>query len=130
MKYTLVSQAAFGFILMLFPTAYISIFKNDPALHDLGQTWFQIMAIGYMAMGLGTVLTQCLNTAGDTMIPAIVNMVSIWLIQLPVAIFLRDVLDWDSTAVAWAIVLCLLVRLLIYIPYFLSNRWMRAKVLD
>jgi Na+-driven multidrug efflux pump len=87
------------------------------------------MALGFAAMGLGTVLTQCFNTAGDTVFPAVVNLTTIWFVQLPLALVLRDIFDFDSTAVAWSIVAALLLRLVFYIPYFFSDRWMRARVI-
>lgn len=129
LNWTLVSQTVFSLLLAVFPVLYISVFNDDPSLHPLGTTWFRIMAIGYIAMGVTTVLTQTLNTAGDTMIPAIVNMATIWLVQVPLAIILDRVLDVGPTSIAWAIVLALIIRVLLYTPYFLSNRWMRARVL-
>jgi putative MATE family efflux protein len=123
------SQVVFSALLALFPVAYMSIFSSDADMHELGTTWFRILALGYVTMGLSTVLMQCFNTAGDTMIPAAVNIVTIWLVQLPLALLLRDVFDVGSTAVAWAIVAAMLFRLAIYAPYFVSGRWLRAKVL-
>jgi Na+-driven multidrug efflux pump len=129
MTWAVASQAVFAVLLALFPVAYMSIFNDDSGLHDLGTTWFRILALGYVTMGLSTVLMQCFNTAGDTLVPAVVNIVTIWLVQLPLALVLRDVFDLNSTSVAWAIVAAMFIRLMIYMPYFLSGRWMRAKVI-
>ncbi len=128
-NWALVGQTIFALLLATFPVVYISIFSSNNALHGIGTHWFRIIAVGYIAAGVGTILMQALNSAGDTIIPAVVNVGTIWIIQLPVALLLRDVFGFDSTAVAWAIVAALLVRILIYVPYFLSGRWMRSRVL-
>jgi Na+-driven multidrug efflux pump len=101
------------------------------------------MVVGFIAGGLGTVFVQAINTAGDTMIPMIVTLATIWFVQQPAAAILSghdwsflglslpftDVFELESYGVAWAMVLAQAVRLLIYYPYYLSGRWMNKEVL-
>jgi putative MATE family efflux protein len=113
--------------MMAFPRAFLSIFNDDPALLDEAVKWLQIQAIGYFVMGLGMVFSQSYNTAGDTLIPMIVLLVSFWGVQQPFAILLPE-LGFGALGIAWAILLGLAVRLLIYIPYFFTDRWLRVKL--
>ena len=108
----------------------------------MGATWLRIMAIGFLVGGLSTVLVQAFNTAGDTFIPMIVTLATIWLVQQPAA-FILSGQDWqvlgvnldagglvnlESYGIAWAIVLAQGIRLFIYVPYLLSGRWMTRSV--
>jgi Na+-driven multidrug efflux pump len=100
------------------------------------------MAIGFLVGGLSTVLVQAFNTAGDTFVPMVVTLVTIWFVQQPAALILSGQ-DWefmganlnlgglaslDSYGVAWAIVLAQAVRLFVYVPYWLHGRWMTRPV--
>ncbi len=69
---------------------------------------------------------QCYNTAGDTLVPMVVTLVSIWAVQQPMAVILPG-LGLGHEGIAWAVVLAVFVRLLIYAPYFFSDRWLRIK---
>jgi Na+-driven multidrug efflux pump len=108
----------------------------------MGASWLRIMAIGFLVGGLSTVLVQAFNTAGDTFVPMIVTLVTIWFVQQPAALVLSGQ-DWEflgvslaagglvnleSYGIAWAIVLAQGIRLFIYVPYWLSGRWMTRSV--
>jgi Na+-driven multidrug efflux pump len=127
--YSIVMQGIFGLFLVTFPTLFISVFSNDPDLLSLAETWLRIQVLGYLAMGTGMIFAQSFNTAGDTIPPAVVNIVTVWAVQLPLALILPDVGNLGPLGIAWAMVIGLSVRLIFYVPYFLSGRWLRVKVI-
>ncbi len=127
--YSIVMQGLFGLFLVTFPTLFISVFNNDPDLLSLAETWLRIQVLGYLAMGAGLIFAQSFNTAGDTVPPAVVSVVTVWAVQLPLALILPDVGNLGPLGIAWAMVIGLSVRLLFYVPYFLSGRWLRVKVI-
>jgi putative MATE family efflux protein len=114
-------------LMMAFPRQFLSFFNDDPELLDVAVKWLQIQAIGYLVMSTGLVFQHAYNTAGDTMVPMIVTLISIWGVQQPLAWVLPD-LGLGQYGIAWAVVAAFVVRLAIYIPYFFTNRWARVHV--
>ena len=78
--------------------------------------------------GLVMVLTQCLNGVGDTWIPMITTLLSMWLIQVPLAYFLPNYTGLGVYGVRWAIVTAIALRAIIYTVYFRSGRWKSKKI--
>jgi len=139
---TLALSLVLSALMIALPEAFLLVFTRDEELVSMGTSWLRIMAIGFLVGGLSTVLVQAFNTAGDVFIPMIVTLATIWLVQQPAALILSGQ-DWhflgvnlhagglvslESYGIAWAIVLAQGVRLLIYIPYWLSGRWMTRSV--
>jgi putative MATE family efflux protein len=141
---TLLKGIVIGLI-VLFPAFFLSIFSEDAELLGTAQTWLYIQAVGFFAMGASMVFMQSFNTAGDTMVPMVVTLISMWAVQQPLAIMLSGVaIDWSifgwvipvptianlgQYGIAWAVVIAIAVRLLIYVPYFIWGPWTKKQVL-
>ncbi|OGO05125.1 MAG: hypothetical protein A2Y60_04660 [Chloroflexi bacterium RBG_13_54_9] len=126
--YVVLTNAIFAGIIFFFQTAIISIFNRDPALLPAAQAWLGIMVIGFLFHGMGQVFSQSFNTAGDTIVPMVVALATIWGIQQPLAFFLPKVGDLGQVGIAWAIVIALAARPFFYVPYFFWGRWLRVRV--
>jgi Na+-driven multidrug efflux pump len=126
--YTFLSQAIFAIVLVIFPTAFVSIFNQDDSLLAMAATWLRVAALGYLAMGIGTILMHSFNTAGATWFPAWVNMITIWAVQVPLAFLLPHVGGLGAIGIAWAMVIALMARLVFYVPYYFWGRWTHTKV--
>jgi Na+-driven multidrug efflux pump len=140
--FTVALCIVFGTIFYVMPESILHIFTRDEALVATGAEWLRIMAIGFLFMGIGDVFMYVLNTAGDTLLPMIVSLLSVWLVQQPAAIFLSgQTAGWSilghplpvytglgDSGVAWAMVLALIFRMLIYWPYFQWAPWYRKRI--
>lgn len=143
--YVTIAQGIVIGLIVLFPTLFLSIFSQDAELVRNATGWLYIQAVGFFAMATSLVFQQSFNTAGDTMVPMIVTLISIWGVQQPLAIMLSGVaMDWtifgltvpvptilnlDQYGIAWAIVLAVTIRLFIYVPYFFWGPWTKKQVL-
>jgi putative MATE family efflux protein len=114
-------------LVMAFPRPFLHIFNSDPELLDEAVVWLRIAALGYFVMGTGQVFMQAYNTAGDTLIPMVTTLVSIWAVQQPLAVLLPKA-GLDEYGIGWAVTLGMAVRLLIYVPYFFHGRWLKIKL--
>jgi putative MATE family efflux protein len=114
--------------LFLFPEVFLSLFTRDQELLSLVSTWVRIQAFGYLAMGSGQVFMQSFMTAGATTYPMVVTLVALWGVELPLAYLLSHELGAGQLGIAWAVSAAMFVRPIFHIPYFLSGRWMRARV--
>jgi Na+-driven multidrug efflux pump len=141
---TLLKGIVIGLI-VAFPVFFLSIFSDDAELLGTAKIWLYIQAVGFFAMGASVVFMQSFQTAGDTMVPMVVTLISMWAVQQPLAIMLSGVaLDWTifgwvvpvptianlgQYGIAWAVVIAIAVRLLIYVPYFIWGPWTKKQVL-
>jgi putative MATE family efflux protein len=80
-----------GFIMLIcfFSAHYlISFFTNDVAIVKIAVNALQIMSVGFIFYGLGMVLNNTFNGAGDTWTPTWINIFGFWLFQIPFAYLL------------------------------------------
>ena len=106
----------------------ISIFNAEPGLEEIAATFLRIQIAGFLVLGIAAVLTDCLNGVGDTMIPMLASLSSMWLVQVPMAFFLPRFTNIGVYGVRWAMVTALAVRAVTYIVYFRHGRWKRKTV--
>ena len=80
-----------GFVSLLFIFAaapIISLFTKDPAVQAFGEQALRIIGSGFIFYGIGMVMIQSLNGAGDTKAPTWINFAGFWLFQIPLAYIL------------------------------------------
>ena len=116
-------------LIFLFLSKYIiSFFTNDEVVIKFGAQALQIMGGAYIFYGLGMVMTQALNGAGDTKTPTWINFVGFWLLQIPLAYLLAKVLDLRTTGVFLAIPIAETLIALAAWYYFKKGKWKEVKV--
>jgi Na+-driven multidrug efflux pump len=83
--YNTVCMGAIGAVFLLFAPVIVGIFTRDPdvALHAIH--CLRIVSAGFLFYGYGMVLTAAFNGAGDTRTPTLINLFSLWLLELPLA---------------------------------------------
>ena len=106
----------------------VGIFNTEPSLVEIASTFLRIEIVSYMVFGLVIVLTQCLNGVGDTMIPMVTTLVTMWGVQVPLAYFLPRFTNLGVYGVRWGIVTAIVMRAGIYGTYFKMGRWKRKQV--
>ncbi len=103
LKYNVIFMACV-MVLFLFCSPYIiGIFTQEKAVADYGVQAMRIVGSGYIFYGIGMVMSQALNGAGDTRTPTIINLVGFWLFQIPLAYLLAKVFGFKSTGAFIAI---------------------------
>lgn len=106
----------------------VRIFNSEPGLVAIASQFLRIACVGYLIMAPMSVLQQCINTAGDTLIPMIVSLLNMYIIQVPLAYILPHYTALGVLGVRWAIVFGSASSAIIYITYFWMGRWQRRKV--
>ena len=142
--YVLMLSITITLVLLVFAEPFLTIFIRDPAVMEVAVPWLRIVVLGFMVMGVGMVFMQSYNTAGDTLVPMVVSLITIWGVQVPLAIMLSGVVqDWTifglaitlptiadlgQYGIAWSMVIAMASRLFFYVPYFFTDRWLRKQV--
>ena len=127
--YVSVMKLILGVIIFMFPAAIITIFSTDGNVVELAVLWLRIQVIGTIFMGMGMVFQQAFNTAGDTLAPMVVTLFAMWIVELPVAWVLMNQFGMGPIGIAYARILSMLIRVLVYFPYFYWGRWSKLKPL-
>jgi Na+-driven multidrug efflux pump len=106
----------------------VHLFNKENDLVQVASSFLRIQIIDYLMFGLVVVLAYCLNGAGDTMIPMLGILGTMWLIQVPLAYFIPKWTELGVYGVRWAGVIAIVVRAGIYATYFKMGRWKRRII--
>jgi putative MATE family efflux protein len=118
----------FSIIIWFWVEYILRIFNSEPDLVGTAATFLRIEITAYLVWGAVITFTQVLNGIGDTLIPMITNMVTVWAVQMPLAYFLPGLTGLGVYGVRWAMVAGILGRGVIYPLYFKTGRWKHRKV--
>ncbi|MFI5123945.1 MAG: MATE family efflux transporter [Chitinophagales bacterium] len=127
-KYNAVFMSFVMLLFLFFANPIIRIFSPDAAVISYGARSLQIIGSAYIFYGIGMVMTQALNGAGDTRTPTIIYLVGFWLLQIPLAYFLSKGLDMKSTGAFIAIPVAETFIALLAWFYFKRGKWKTVKV--
>jgi len=117
-----------GLVMVLFPKTLIGFFIQDPAVLNSGIPGLRIVSAGFIAYGLGMVLVNSFNGAGDTITPTRVNIIAFWIIEIPLAYFLAIISGLEEKGVFLSIVIAeSLMTIMVYF-LFRRGRWKLNKV--
>jgi putative MATE family efflux protein len=127
-KYNAIFMSFVMLLFLFFATPIVGIFTHDAGVLHYGAQALQIIGSGYIFYGIGMVMTQALNGAGDTRTPTVINFICFWLFQIPLAYFLSNNFQLRSTGAFLAIPLAETLIALIAWYYFRKGRWKTVKV--
>ena len=111
-----------------FASPIISIFTREPDVHRYGTLALQIIGAGYIFYGIGMVMIQALNGAGDSKTPTWINFFGFWLFQIPLAWVLAKQLGLGPTGAFIAIPVAETFLALAAWYYFRKGKWKTVKV--
>ena len=127
-KYNAIFMSLVTVLFVFFAKPIISIFSQDAGVIAYGAKALQIIGAGYIFYGIGMVMIQALNGAGDTKTPTWINFIGFWLFQIPLAYFLAKGLDMNSTGAFIAIPVAETLIALVAWYYFKKGKWKLVQV--
>lgn len=99
-------MSATGVLLLAFAPSVMSAITPDPDVAALGAKVLRIEAFAEPFFAASIVAGGALRGAGDTLVPSIMNLCSMWLVRIPLAAFLASRLGLAGAWVAMAVELC------------------------
>lgn len=127
-KYNAIFMGMVMIIFLCFSSPIIHIFTKDVAVIKFGVQALQTFGSAYIFYGIGMVMTQALNGAGDTQTPTWINFICFWLIQIPLAYYLSEKLDMKATGAFISIPIAETLLALAAWYYFKKGKWKEVKV--
>ena len=123
----LVGGCVLGVLVLLAPRV-MTIFTSDMETISIGSHLIRVLGIGQLGFGLSFVFEAALGGAGDTVSPMVINTVSLWLLQVPLAYLLSR---WTSLRVdgVWiALALGWIVQALLMGSRFRRGHWKLRQI--
>ena len=127
-KYNAAFMAIVMLLFLFFASPIISIFTKEPEVHHYGTLALQIIGAGYIFYGIGMVMIQALNGAGDTKTPTWINIFGFWLIQIPLAYLLAKYFAMGPTGAFIAIPVAEAVLAIAAWYFFKRGKWKKVKL--
>jgi len=115
-------------IIVPFAEPIMAAFNDTPEVVALGAQALRIFAVGYIFSALGAVMARGLNGAGDTAPAMFINLVTLWVLQIPLAWFLSQVAGWGTTGLWAGISAANVANGLIFAFWFKRGRWKERQV--
>ncbi|MFC7774636.1 MATE family efflux transporter [Flavobacterium sp. GCM10027622] len=127
-KYNVIFMGTIMVLCLVLGDTIISFFTNNEAVHKVAVSALQIMSLGYIFYGIGMVLINTFNGAGDTWTPTKVNFVGFWLFQIPLAYLLAKHLNMGPTGVFMAVPIAETAITLASIVLYRKGKWKTIQV--
>jgi putative MATE family efflux protein len=115
-------------ITFVFGKAFVSFFTNDPLIAAIAVKAIYIMSLGYIFYGIGMVLVNAFNGAGDTWTPTWINFFGFWLLQIPLAYLLAKHFEMGATGVFIAVPVAETAICIAGFILFRKGKWKTIKV--
>ena len=101
--YNTVCLGTVGAIFLLFAPQLIQFFTADPEVARYGVRCLRIVSAGFLFYGYAMVLTASFNGAGDTRTPTLINLLCLWMWEIPLAWALAYPFGFGPTGVFIAV---------------------------
>jgi Na+-driven multidrug efflux pump len=127
-KFNAIYMAVIMAITLLAAEAMMGFFTENPKVHEIGVRAIRILSSGYVFYGIGMVLINAFNGAGDTKTPTWINFFGFWMLQIPIAYLLADYFDMGPTGVFLAIPIAETAMTIGSVILFKKGRWKKVEV--
>ena len=107
-------MAATGAIMMLICPIVFRVLTPDPSVRTLAAQVLRIELLAEPLFGASIVAAGALRGAGDTFVPSLMNLGSIWIVRLGLAMILVKSLGLHGMWIAMAVELCVRGCLMLY----------------
>jgi putative MATE family efflux protein len=109
-----------------FPSLILSMFTPSEAVLTIGVHYLRIVAPCYFLFALIFVSMGVVNGAGQTIIPMLFALISLWAVRVPVAWYLSQHTSLKANGIWIAMAAGFAVTAIVGYLYYLSGRWKKA----
>ncbi len=106
----------------------IRLFTDEPGVVRFGVSCLRIVSYTYVLFAFGLVTMQAFNGAGDTTTPTWINLVSHWLLQIPLALVLAHPVGMGAAGVFAAVAIAQAILALISVALFRLGHWKHKTI--
>ena len=127
-KYNAIFMGIVTLIFFITAPYIIGFFTQKEDTRKIAIEAMLIISSGYIFYGIGMVMINAFNGAGDTKTPTAINAVGFWLFQIPLAFFLSKTLKMGATGAFIAIPVAETAIAIAAFILFKQGKWKQTKV--
>lgn len=113
-------------ILIIFAGNIVSIFNLTPEIVRIGGSYIRFISSTFFFMALSIVLSRAMNGAGDTLSPMLITAISVFVLRIPLVLFLAQI--WATTGIWTGIAISNVAQGLITTFWFTRGRWKHKAI--
>ena len=113
---------------ILWGDVFASWFTPNENVQQIASLGLKIIALGYVFFGVGMVMVQAFNGAGDTKTPSYINIGVFWLLEIPMAYFLAEYFNLEMLGIFISIAFCHSLHALVSLWFFKRGKWAETQV--
>ena len=126
---SLLLLGAVGILFFIFASPIVRFFvPEDAALIEEAARVLRYMSIGFGTIGVQLALSGAYRGAGDTFITMLLSAIGVWIVQLPIAVFLSKYTALHVNGLWLSYPLSSVINLAVALWYFRSGRWKRIRL--
>lgn len=126
--YAAIFMASVSLLFLLGAEWIVSIFTQQPEVVKYAVNALRIISSGYVFYGIGMVMINAFNGAGDTWTPTYINLAGFWLFQIPLAYLLAKTFGLGPLGVFIAIPVAETAITVAAIILFRRGKWKLVKI--
>ena len=127
-RYNAVFMFIVSFIFFFGAEMIVSVFTHQQDVKSFAVDALRIISTGYTFYGIGMVMSNAFNGAGDTRTPTVINVFGFWLFQIPLAFLLAKSFGMGPTGVFISIPVSDTAIAIAAFILFKKGRWKTVKV--
>jgi len=127
-KYNAIFMAIVTVLFFIMAPYIVGFFAEKEATKKIAIEAMLIVSSGYIFYGIGMVMANAFNGAGDTKTPTIINAIGFWLFQIPLAFFLSKTLRMGATGAFIAIPAAETAMAIAAYIMFKKGKWKQVKI--
>lgn len=127
-KYNVVFMLIVSLIFFFLGDFLVGFFTQETEIKNYAKNALHIMSVGFVFYGIGMVMINSFNGAGDTWTPTWINFFGFWMFQIPFAYFLSEHLEMGPKGVFISIPAAETLITVIAFILFKKGKWKTMKV--
>lgn len=127
-KYNAILMALVSLLFLLFAPQFVHFISQDEAVASVAVKALRIVCLGYVFYGVGMVMMNAFNGAGDSRTPTWINFFGFWMFQIPLAYWLAIGLNMGPTGIFIAILSAESLITIAFVILFKRGAWKKVKV--
>ncbi|MCE3281491.1 MAG: efflux family protein [Chitinophagaceae bacterium] len=127
-KYNTLFMAFVSLFFLVGAEFCVGLMTKDEDVINVSVRALRIVSLGYIFYGVGMVMMNAFNGAGDSRTPTWINLFGFWAFQIPLAYWLAVILEMGPTGVFIAIVTAETAISIAGVILFRRGRWKKVKI--
>jgi putative MATE family efflux protein len=127
-KYNAIFTGAVTIFFLTLAPQIIAFFTQEPTVAGYAVSTVRIVSSGFLFYGIGMVMSNAFNGAGDTRTPTIVNFFGFWFFQIPLAYLLAKAFEMGPVGVFIAVPVAESAIAVVAYILFKKGKWKTKKV--